>query len=546
MNCTSLFAICSVLLAATPSVFGEETAVREHVQRIDGFIEASWEAAEIVPAKEAADRVYARRLFLDLVGRTPTPSELKTFLQDGRPAKREYLVDNLLASEDHVQHLTDLLDTVLMGRAADNVYGQRQSSQWRAWLERVIRDNRSWNQAVAEMLLARPKSAEDRGAVWFLYERNNNHQAIAEAVAPAVFGFRIECAQCHDHMIASEIEQAHYWGLVAFFNRGKNTKTKNGPRVSESAIGGFSDFANLEGSSSPNLLTFLKAEQIDEARPAKDEKQEDSGDLYRDATLEGDPRVPLFSRREKFVEGVVEDHPLIARAFVNRMWAILMGRGIVHPFDEMDSQHDPSHPELLDWLAQDFRDSNYNIRRLVKMIVMCRAYQLEARAPDGLEDPAQFAWYIERPLTAEQLARSIQQSLRGSFRNDAPLVSQIRRPLGEVLPDTINTTVANALFLSNNPALNDYIADSVGDGHLLTRLRGLESDRERAVALFETILNRTPAEQEVDRVVEFVERRSDSETVDKTADKTADKKSSDAWQHVVWALITGAEFRFNH
>ena len=473
---------------------------------------------------------------------------MKTFLADGRPNKRELLIDNLLSSEDYVQHFTDLFDAVLMGRGDAGTYGNREKNQWRGWLERVFRENRSWNQVVAEVLLARPETAEDRGSVWFLYERNNNHQAIAEAVAPAFFGIRIECAQCHDHMIASEIEQSHYWGLVAFFNRGKNTNTKNGPGVSESAIGGFSDFANLEGSSSPNLLTFLKAELIDESRPGKDEKQEDVDDLYLAAKLEGDPRVPKFSRRAKFVEGVTKEHPLLARAFVNRMWAMLMGRGIVHPFDEMDSQHDPSHPELLDWLAQDFRDSQYDIRRLVRMIVMSRAYQLDSRPPAGVEDPSLFAWYIERPLTAEQLARSIQLTLRGEFRNDSPLVNQLRQPLPEVLPESINTTVADALFLSNNAALNGFIAESRGEGHLLSQLPEIGSDGERVTLLFETIFSRAPAKTEAERIEQYVKQEAGPEaSPDATLEVSADAgRSADRWQQVVWALVTSAEFRFNH
>ena len=516
--------------------------------KIDEFVTQNWAAAKVQPAPAALDRDFARRLYVDLVGRTPTLAEMKTFLADGRPNKRELLIDNLLSSEDYVQHFTDLFDAVLMGRGDAGTYGNREKNQWRGWLERVFRENRSWNQVVAEVLLARPETAEDRGSVWFLYERNNNHQAIAEAVAPAFFGIRIECAQCHDHMIASEIEQSHYWGLVAFFNRGKNTNTKNGPGVSESAIGGFSDFANLEGSSSPNLLTFLKAELIDESRPGKDEKQEDVDDLYLAAKLEGDPRVPKFSRRAKFVEGVTKEHPLLARAFVNRMWAMLMGRGIVHPFDEMDSQHDPSHPELLDWLAQDFRDSQYDIRRLVRMIVMSRAYQLDSRPPAGVEDPSLFAWYIERPLTAEQLARSIQLTLRGEFRNDSPLVNQLRQPLPEVLPESINTTVADALFLSNNAALNGFIAESRGEGHLLSQLPEIGSDGERVTLLFETIFSRAPAKTEAERIEQYVKQEAGPEaSPDATLEVSADAgRSADRWQQVVWALVTSAEFRFNH
>jgi len=316
-RCFKVFLLSSML---TATVWSQEP---EAV--VDSRISAGWETFGVSPAPECSDQQLVRRLYLDLAGRIPTPQERSSYVDDPDLDKRTQLVDRLLASDDHIQHLTDMFDTLLMGRGSPGEYAQRRQHQWLTWLSKAFRENRAWNAIVADILLARPESTEDRGVVWFLYERHNDHQSIAEAIAPAFFGIRIECAQCHDHMLATEIEQAHYWGLVAFFNRSTNQDTSSGPRIAESAIGGFSEFANLEGTTTPNLLTFFGATPVNESRPDGDTKQEDSSDLYVPAGLESDPRVPIFSRRERFVHEVVSDHPLIAQAFVNRIWAMLMG-----------------------------------------------------------------------------------------------------------------------------------------------------------------------------------------------------------------------------
>ncbi len=503
--------------------------------RIDELIQSRWVEHDVAPANVASDEQFVRRIYLDLAGRIPTPTERQAFLDDQRVDKRAYLIDTLLSCEDHVQHLTDVFDTLLMGRGSERAYRERSQHGWRAWLENAFRENRPWDEMVREILLARPESKADRGVVWFLYERNNDYQKIAEAVAPAFFGIRIECAQCHDHMIATEIEQRHYWGLVAFFNRGKNTKSKIGPQVAESAVGGFSDFANLEGSSSPNLLTFFQAKTVEEVRPNADAKQEDRDELYRPRDNQDIPRIPKFSRREMLVEEIVEGHPLIARSFVNRIWAMLLGRGIVHPFDEMDSMHPPSHPELLNLLTNEFQKSQFNIRELIRAIVLSRVYQLDSRRPDGVEDPASFAWYLERPLTAEQFARSLLLAVRGEFKNDAPLLRQLREPLPDVMSDSVNTDVTEALFLSNGEAINGLISQQLDEKHLMTRLNAISSVRLQIREVYLVIFGRLPAEIETERLVAFLQT-SDTNTQD----------LSRRWQQVIWAMLMSAEFRFNH
>ncbi len=502
-------------------------------QTIDQLIAAGWNTAGIQPTADCSDEVFVRRVHLDLCGRIPTPAELSAFLQDGRQNRRWHLVNHLLQSEDYVQHFADNLDTLMMGRNGQRAYQQRRQHHWRTWLEGIIRDNRPWDDCVRTILLARPEDERDRGAVWFLYERKNNFQKIAEELAPAFFGIRIECAQCHDHMVASEIEQAHYWGLVAFFNRGTNAETPKGVRISESAIGGFSEFANLEGNSTPNLLTFFASTTVPEERPADGGKQEDKDDLYQASAIEGEPRIPIFSRRQAFVNQVLLDHPLIARAFVNRVWALLLGRGIVHPFDEMDSAHPPSHPELLDALANEFRTSGYDIRRLVRSIILCRAYQLDSRRPQGGDDPSTFAWGLEKPLTAEQYVRSLQIALRSQSQLDEELLHRFRDTFPELLPETITTGVDDALFLANNTAFTDFIAASTAADHLPQQIKSENDLQQQIRTAWRAVYSRTPAADEVERMHSYLQ----SDTPETLAHR---------WQQALWAMLTSAEFRYNH
>ncbi|MFM7929601.1 MAG: DUF1553 domain-containing protein, partial [Pirellula sp.] len=408
---------------------------------------------------------------------------------------------------------------------------------WRPYLENVFRNNRPWDTVAREILLARPQSPEQAGAVWFLYERNDNAQAIAESLSPAFFGIRIDCAQCHDHMIASEIHQQHYWGLVAFFNRSKNQKTNAGPRIGESAIGGFSDFANIHGSSYPNVLTFFQAKTIDEPRPEKDAKQEDRDELYTAANNPEEPRIPKFSRREKFVDEVLAGHPRIAQAFVNRIWAMLLGRGIVHPFDQMDSAHPASHPELLELLAKDFVESGHDIRRLVRRIASSRTYQRSSVAPKGVQDPATFAWSIQRPLSAEQLVGSMQIAIEQKSNPDHPILSDLRDRIPEVMPETITTDIGDALFLTNNPKMHQLLLESSKPQGLATRLANTPDPKAATKDLFLTVLGREPHEEELDALVSFVQ---------KSFANAPGTDSKVVWQNALWAVLTSAEFRFNH
>lgn len=486
-------------------------------------------------ARPADDRAFVRRLYLDVLGRIPTTAEADAFLRSREKNKRAALTDRLLASPEHARHLREVFDVVLMGKRSRN-------DSWNGYLEWAFQTNRPWDRIVRDVLLARPETKVERGAVRFLFDRKDNHQAIVEAVSPALLGLQIQCAQCHNHPLAPEIKQKHYWGMVAFFNRGKNLDTPEGPAISESAIGGFVKFANLKKESQDAVLAFLNDAVIPETRPGDNDKETDTPEKYKLALEDGKKAglgaVPKFSRREEFANLATRDNPLLARAFVNRAWAMLMGRGLVHPVDRMDSAHPPTHPDLLAWLARDFEQSSYDIRRLLRNILLTRAYQLDSTpAGQGPKPPPEtFAYALEKPLSAESLWRSTlvaagyTPDANGNFPQHDKTRAKFTDAFPDLFPVEFNANLKQALFLTNNQLLDELLQPK--DGNLTAKLLALPTPRDRVLAAFTATLGRAPDAEELSRATAYLNLRA--------------KNPEAATRELVWSLLTGAEFRFNH
>jgi hypothetical protein len=487
-------------------------------QAIDVIISEGWQQRKVKPAALVDDRTWCRRIYLDLAGRICTSVELQAFIDAAPDSKRAALVDRLLASDEYPVRMRELWDVFLMGRPKrERTEDQRKQNGWWTFLENGFRSNRPWDEMVHAIILARSEKSEDKGASWFIYERRDDHQAIAEAIAPLVYGTKINCAQCHDHPLAREIKQAHYWGLVAAYNRCKNVE--GGSDVAESAIGGFVNFTNLKKESQPAIVTLLSGGTIKEDRPAADQKEEDSDDKYIDPKAK--VRVPKFSRRAAFAEAATRNNPLLARAFVNRMWSAFFGRGIVQPADEMNARNAPSHPELLDWLAQDFAAHQYDIRREVRGFVLSRVYALgRTDAP-----PESFASAIERPLSAEQLARSWRVAA-GLPPDDDALRRATITALPDVLPKDYNATYQQAQFLADSSQLAGILKTEPGS--TMTRLTALPDPAVRAREAFQATYARLPDAEEARQAKAFMKARS--------------KHPVEADRDLMWAMMTSAEF----
>ena len=523
----------SALVEAKPASLGERSArgptdapqpPAEPVAAIDYFLAAGWQARGITAAPLCDDRTFVRRIYLDLAGRIPTSEETTAFLFDAAQKKREALVDRLLGSDEYARTFREIWDVLLMGRSNGRREQRRRENGWLAFLENAFKQNRPWNDVVHAIIAARPENADDNGALWFLFERRNEYQRIAEAIAPVIYGTRVDCAQCHDHPLAREIKQAHYWGLVAAFNRSKNVE-KGAPAVAESAVGGFVNFTNLKKESQPALLAMLTGRTIEEARPAADSKQEDSADAYLDPAAA--VKIPKFSRRGALADAATQDNPLLARSFVNHTWAMLMGRGIVHPVDEMNSKNKPSHPELLEWLSTDFATHNYDIRRLVRAIVLSRGYQLGGCNP--CPAPEAFAAAAERPLTADAIVRSA-RLVSGQSGEDAELRKAFLECFPDVLPRVTRATIQQAMFLAGSERLSQNFKPDPGT--TAERLGNLSAFDARVREAFRVALIREPDDAELARAIEFLKARSDT--------------PGEAAGQLLWTLVTGPEFLTNH
>jgi mono/diheme cytochrome c family protein len=523
---TWIAALASAKAEAKPEPIPDPAAGTEPPAAIDYFLAANWKAHKLTPAPLCDDLTFVRRIYLDLAGRIPKPDEVSAFLADQTPAKREALVDRLLAGNEYPVAFREIWDALLMGRFSGKREGRRRNDGWFAFLESAFKKNRPWNEVVRAMIVARQDKPEDKGSACFLFERKNDFQQIAEAIAPIIYGTRIDCAQCHDHPLAREIKQAHYWGLVAAFNRSKNVEKKE-PNVAESAIGGFMNFTNLKKESQPAIITMLTGRTIEETRPAPDEKEEDRPDGYIDPNAP--VRAPKYSRRGALAEVATTDNPLLARAFINYTWAILMGRGIVYPVDEMNSRNPPSQPEMLTWLANDFASHNYDMRRVIRSIVLSRAYQLAAAAKDHAPPPESFAAAAEKPLIAEALLRSTLIAT-GRTVNDPKLRQTFADCFPDVLPRVVRATIQQAMFVANSDQFAELFHPAPGS--TAEQIAALKTPAEQVREAFRRTLIREPDADELARGVEFLQKDT--------------ARPADAIGEMLWALATGPEFLTNH
>ncbi len=511
---------------------------------IDLEIETGWKERGVRPSARCDDRTFVRRVYLDLAGRIPNPEEARAFLDDTASDKRERLARRLLDGPDYPRRMREVFDVVLMGRANPRAIDRRRSEKWYDYLEWAFRTGRPWNEIARDVVVARPLSDEERGAVSFLREGRNRHQEIAERVSPALFGLQVQCAQCHDHPVAPEIEQRHYWGLVSFFSRSSNADTGEGPGLAESAIGGFSKFADLRGENHEAVLVFFDGEVVPDTRPKDGEKEEDSAERYVIAPPAKDERaeraaVPKFSRREALFR-LAADSDLLARAFVNRMWALLLGRGLVHPVDKMDSAHPPSHPRLLAWLARDFIESGYDVKRLARAITSSRAYQLDSRvAAEGAgARPDAFAHALDKPLSAEALYRSMLIA-SGKVRVesgqppdpglDTPGAYRFASIFPDLFPEEKMSTLSQALFLANSPVFEALLEPA--EGNTTARLLAIADAAELVRQAFAIVFGRSPDDAELARSVAYLEARKE--------------RKEDGVRQLLWALMASAEFRMN-
>jgi len=374
------------VLLCIPLAAKDKESLRD---RIDKAVEAAFVG---IPAPVADDATFLRRVHLDLTGRIPGPRETVEFLADPSPDKRARAVDRLLASPEHLRFMATTFDIWFMERRGDK---HVKTDEWRGFLVAFFKANRPYNELAREILGADGADPARRPAAKFILDRDVAPEALTRDVARIFFGMDLQCAQCHDHPRINDYLQRDYYGLYAFLSRASlfQPDPKKPAVVMEKADGDVafkSVFTKAEGVTRPRMPDGL---EIDEPAFAKGEEYQVKPDP-KDKNLRP---VPKFSRRGELARLTGEG---ASRAFnrnvANRLWAHMMGRGLVEPVDLHHSDNPPSHPELLETLGAEIAAMKYDVRAFLRELALTRTYQRGIDMPAGLADPSKG--------TAEKLA----------------------------------------------------------------------------------------------------------------------------------------------
>ena len=330
------------------------------------------------PAR-CSDADFLRRVSLDLAGMPPTADEARAFITDQAADKRQRLIDRLLASPHFVRHLAAFLDIMLMERRPNT---HVSADEWQAWLVKSVRENKPWNVLAREILQADGDDPAQRPTARFALDRASEPNVLTRDIGRVFFGRDMQCAQCHDHPLIDNYLQSDYHGLLAFVapcyalvrTEGDKQKTVHAEKAG----------ADLTFES-----VFVKVPRRTGARIPDGVVIEEPlllpGEEYEVPPADNVKPVPKFSRRAKLAELATSgSNQAFNRNIVNRLWALMFGRGIVHPLDLHHPANPATDPELLRLLSVRFAAMNFDIRNFLRELALSGAYQRSFELPAEL------------------------------------------------------------------------------------------------------------------------------------------------------------------
>jgi hypothetical protein len=543
---------------------------------IDRFVFEHARKERIPLAKLASDSEFLRRVYLDVTGKLPTAEQARKFLASNEADKREKLVDSLFpplpemgmrSVSEHpfldrwTYFFNDLFrNGELLGEGINTFH---------TYIYKSLTLNVPYDEFVRDMITASAVSTWSDGAANFIarshvFEGDGyqiNHEDTADEIAinttKLFLGVNLECVSCHDG--AGHLEKINIWlsrqkraslfRQASFFG-----KTFIGP-----SYGRFPHFRVKDSAAGYNPASKSSL------RPPRKATEEVSPTFL----LTGEHSRTGESDRQAYAR-MITTHPQFARATVNLFWSELMGKGIVeNPFDFDLARQDPknpppapwtvqpTYPELLDALADDFRKSGYDLRHLIRRIVTSKTYQLSAEAPEGWKEKhdgfltrrnvrrlsAQQLWdaiaditqvypeikvtYSEKKVKYLMQSRSpmdVDKSNRGLFKT-LTAFGQCDRYQSE--PD-LRPSMVQAALLLNDRTLKDRVKVQKGSRtEVLSTAEG--AAKTRAIEdLYYAALSRPPSEREMQMTERYLKDHG-----------------AQGAEDVVWAVLNGVEFLFN-
>jgi hypothetical protein len=553
---------------------------------IDRLVPLQTPEYEKLAASICSDEEFVRRLWLDLTGSIPATTDARQFLADADPDKRAKLIDRLLASPEYARHMQRVFDLILMRRLP---HKHVPIAEWEKFLRDSFAENKPWDQIVREILTADGSDPAQRGPARFYLDREGEVNEITRDIGKLFLGADLQCAQCHNHPSIDDYKQAHYYGISAFYVRSFVMTDKEKRVVFAEKADGEATFESVfEIRDKVSKGPKTTAPKLFEGMSISEPKFEKIDDAYvvkpndKDKTVRP---VPRFSRRVKFAEFIAStENRRFCRTTANRLWALMLGRGIVHPVDLDHSENPPSHPLLLAMLTEELAAQRLDVKSFLREIALSQTYQRSSRRESAdpnqpLPDDALFAQAILKPLSPDQFAWSVMQATgetdvhRQAINPDAldldaelkaklkvgaveadkqslvnkAIEAQLHKQLvgyeqrfvqlfggtpGQP-PEGFESTTDQVLFLANDSAIMGFLRPR--GGNLAERLLKIPEDQPQQIAeeLFLSTLTRRPTTEDVADVTGYLLGQSGP-------------ARAAAVQELIWAAISSSEFRFNH
>lgn len=544
-------ALC-LFLRRDAFLYAENVSVIPQVAFIDSQIESAWADANIQPSEEAVDLEWCRRVYLDLVGRIPTVDEVLEYKNASSRNKRSVLVDRLLGegyAKEYAKHWANVWTTILIGRDTDNRMVDRDGL--RKYLQASWEVNIPYDQFVEELLTATGENATREGATSFNGATNFLSGKLADGglqatakTAQIFLGMQVQCTQCHNHPFNSGVKQNQFWELNAFFRQARALRRFDGGRQVAWIELVDEDFAGQGGDPDEAEIFYeLRNGLVKVAYPVF----VDGTEIPRSGLLPGvlDDGTTYGVNRRRELASLIQSNPLFPKAVVNRLWAYFLGYGFTTPIDDFGSHNLPTHPALLDGLAQRFADYSYDLKSLMRWIVLSKPYGLTSRmkaestkdAPDSGEQP-HFSRFYVRQMQPEQLYNSLLVATKadrsGSAERQDRWLSQFIIAFGTDEGDsstTFNGTIPQILMLFNGDLIE--AATSLDqDGFLDQIVAANRTNRDKINALYLAALARWPSMSELRYANHLLLARKG--------------EVREALQDVWWALLNSNEFILNH
>ncbi len=521
--------------AEVPESIFAEAARRNFV---DELVLKQLQVLHLPPAAPADDATFIRRAFLDTTGKLPTADEVRQFLADTEPEKRDRLIGSLLAREEFVDYWAYQWSDLLLVNGTRLAPGAVKA--FYSWIRDQVSANVPWDEFARQIVLAKGGSLEN-GATNF-YALHQDPEAMTENVSQAFLGLSIGCAKCHNHPLEKWTND-QYYAMANLF-----------ARVRAKGWGG-------EARKGDGVRTLFVESRGDLLQPS-------TGVPQPPAPLDGEP-VPADNpedRREHLADWLTAaDNPYFARAIANRVWANFFGVGLVEPVDDLRLSNPASNEELLAAVTQYLVDQKYDLKALMRLILQSATYQRSSEPAEASRgDTRYFASYYPRRLMAEATLDAISQvagvptefteieypgadfvktefypkGTRALQLYDAAVVSRFLRTFGRhqrmvtCQCDRSNEpSLVQALHISNGDTIREKLAAK--DGKVEALVSGGMPNYRIIEELYLSALSRYPTDGEVAQLLTVMNEAGQS-----------DRRA--LVEDVFWAVLSSREFLFNH